>query len=255
MAITIMKKCSINYTFIVLMLFAILLGLSNEFFLILFGLIFHEIGHLIFIKLFEYKINKITLYPFGGVIVYENKNDFIFKSILICLGGILSNFLLFMLFKFFNLYSLSNVNLLLLLINLLPIFPLDGGRILVLVLSLFIPYKLSKKFVHYLSIVFVILLAIYLSMYLNGIYWYLLLAFFIKSNISSLIFLKKDYQFFLLMKHLNPNDKLSCKETRFWCKNPIESIFMGKYMVYDFNTFKIEEKKILKKYFENKKRL
>ncbi len=60
---------------------------------------------------------------------------------------------------------------------------------------------------------------------------------------------------FLLMKHLNPNDELSCKETRFWCKNPIESIFMGRYTIYDFETFKVEEKKVLKNHFANKKRL
>ena len=112
MDITIMKKYSINYTFVVLMLFAILLGLAKEFFLILFCLILHETGHLIFIKLFKYKINKITLYPFGGVIIYENKNDFIFKSVLICLGGILCNFLFYMLFKrvLSNRYNANTTN-------------------------------------------------------------------------------------------------------------------------------------------------
>ena len=250
-----MKKFDVHYTVIILMIFAILIGLIQEFLLILFGLFLHEIGHIILIKIFTHKINKITLYPFGGVIIYENKNDFIYKSILICLGGIFSNFFFFIVFKLIGFHSLTNVNLLILFINLLPIYPLDGGRVIMLLLALFLPYKLSKSIVHYLSIILSVLLTIYLFLNFNGIYLYFLIVFFLKSNLFALISLKKEYQMFLLMKYLNPNNKLKEKETRFWCNNPIECIFMGRYTIFNFETFKTEEKIILKNHFKNKKRL
>lgn len=45
-----------------------------------------------------------------------------------------------------------------LLFNLLPIYPLDGGKIVNLFLSLFIPYKLSLKYSIYFSYIIIIII-------------------------------------------------------------------------------------------------
>ena len=55
---------------------------------------------------------------------------------------------------------------------------------------------------------------------------------------------------FLIVKHLNPNNKLKNKITKFWTKNPLLCLYDGKNTVYDFETFKVKEEVILKKYFE-----
>lgn len=250
-----MKKYSVHYTFIIILILAIMIGLIKETLLILFVLFLHEIGHLAFMKIFDYKINKVTFFPFGGVIIYENKNDFIYKTLLITFGGVCSNLMFFLLFKVLKLELLSDINLYFLFINLIPIYPLDGGRILILSLSMFLPYKSSKYIVHYFSLILSIVLLFFLISKSIGLYLYFFIAFFIRSNISSLICLKKDYQMFLLMKHLTPNKSLKHKETKIWCNNPIDNLFIGRYIIFNFDTFKVEEQMVLKNHFKNKKRL
>jgi stage IV sporulation protein FB len=74
----IMKKFKFHYSFLILLLFSFFLGLIKEMVLIIFVLMIHEIGHLLFILLFKNSISNIIIYPFGGVINYELKNDFIY---------------------------------------------------------------------------------------------------------------------------------------------------------------------------------
>ena len=54
------------------------------------------------------------------------------------------------------------------------------------------------------------------------------------------------------LKYLNPNKDLKSKETKLWCTNPIECLFLGRYTIFNFETFKTEEKVILKNHFKNK---
>lgn len=245
-----MKKFSIHYSFFLLILMGILIGLIKEISQMIMVILIHEIGHLVFIKLFKFKLEKINIYPFGGVINYNMKNDFLYKSFFITIGGILFNLIFFFIFKLLNFKLLAELNMYFILLNLIPLFPLDGGRVLLLFLSNFFPYRISKIFTHLISCVVSFFLIIYLSINFNGIYYLLFLFICIRLNILSLIFLKREYQMFLIVKHLNPNNKLKNKITKFWTKNPLLCLYDGKNTVYDFETFKVKEEVILKKYFE-----
>ena len=140
-----MKKIKLGYAFVLMILLAFLIGLNKELFLLLQAFIIHEIGHLIFFKTYQFKINKITLFPFGGVIDYDSKNDFLSKEIMVTIAGVLFNYLFFLLFSIFNLKVFAIYNLVLIYVNIIPIYPLDGGRVFIYLISYFLPYRLSKK--------------------------------------------------------------------------------------------------------------
>ena len=249
MGIIFMKKFKIHYSFLLFVLLGILLGLLKEILIILLTLLIHEIGHLVFIKIFDYNFENIKLFPFGGVIKYKMKNDFLYKDFFITIGGVLFNLLFFLVLKPLNLPLLANLNLYFFLLNLIPLYPLDGGRILLLCLSMILPYRISKIITHIFSSFISLLVIIYLTLNFDGLYYLLFLAICIRINISSLIALNREYHMFLLLKHLNLNDKLKNKITKFWTREPILSLFYGKNTVFDFETFTVKEEVILNKYF------
>lgn len=126
--------------------------------------------------------------------------------------------------------------------NLLPIYPLDGGKIINLFLSVFIPYKLSLKISIYIS---------YLS---------LLVIIFLKKNITinmlvmivlSIILITKEkrkinhiYNKFILERYLN---NYSFKKTCI-IKN-INNFYRNKrHLIAEKGNYYLEKEYLLKKY-------
>ena len=107
-----MKKIRIHPLFLIVVFLLILLGLWKELSLILFTLTIHELGHLFFINILDYDFYTLNLMAFGGVLSYKEKNDFLYKSLLISLGGIWFNLFFYILFYLLGFLSLSNINLL-----------------------------------------------------------------------------------------------------------------------------------------------
>ena len=101
--------------------------------------VIHELGHSLVAGNLGYKLNKITLMPFGAV-VSGNINGLKFSDeIKIALAGPIINLAVGLLFIAFwwiypEFYAYTDIivstNLSMAIVNLLPIFPLDGGRIL-----------------------------------------------------------------------------------------------------------------------------
>lgn len=117
----------------ILFLVLILSGYINYLLYYFMIMTIHEFGHIFFIKLFKYKINKITIYPFGSII--DTNIDLNIKSnklLLISLGGIIFQFI-------FNMFLMNNqiiyMNISIILFNLIPIYPLDGYKILLSILE------------------------------------------------------------------------------------------------------------------------
>ena len=250
MVFTIMKKFKFHYSFLILLLFSFFLGLIKEMFLIIFVLMIHEIGHLLFIILFKNSVSNIIIYPFGGVINYELKNDFIYKELLITLGGVLFNLLFYLLFKMLKLELLANINLVFIIVNLFPIHPLDGSRILTLILSINLPYYLAKNICFIVSLTLSLIALIYIVLNQSGFYYVFLTIFLIRINIISIIKINKEYYMFLLLKYLNPNLRLKNKMTTLFTYNPIKNLFYGKNTIFSFKSFVIKEEVVLRKYFE-----
>lgn len=154
-------------------------------------------------KIFKLKINKFSIMIYGSSCDIDDvEYKSILTQILVYLGGPLTVFILqFFLWNFkelslissyyYNLYT--NMNISLCVFNLLPIYPLDGGRILDVILKYFIPVKKVFKFRLFYMIVTISLLT-GLLIYLKQ---YILMVMFILCLISEVISYYNNYDDYL----------------------------------------------------------
>ena len=143
---------------IILCVASIFFGLFWLFFMYLVSILIHEFSHMLVAKKLGYKCTKIVLYP-SGALLFGDTDEFTFKDeILISIAGPLSNvflciFCVFLWWLFPDIYNYTAdfvvANLSIAFFNMLPIFPLDGGRVLLAIFSLYfkrdIASKISKK--------------------------------------------------------------------------------------------------------------
>lgn len=113
--------------------------------------IVHELGHIAAARSYGWQIDSLQLLPFGGVVIFDQWGTVHpYEEIVVSLAGPLQHLFLIMsslLFyhcgwwdKVWTEYFIQ-ANLLLAGFNLLPIYPLDGGRIVQALLSLYLPYR------------------------------------------------------------------------------------------------------------------
>ncbi len=204
----ILKKIKINnYTYFFIIICA-LCGYIKNISIILFICLIHELGHIFFIKLFKYEIISIEILPFGGFTEINKKiNSSINKDLMIAFGGIISEalFLLILyLFKdHFNIitYELfKNYNYILIIFNLIPIIPLDGNKIMHLMLEKFFSYHLSYQLNIFLSLLFLIIFLI--INYLYKIDNYFIITFLLYKIIMAYKNFKYFENRFLLERYL-----------------------------------------------------
>ena len=166
-----------KYAYIIALL-ALITGQIKELLGLLTIILSHEFGHYFMSKIFKWNIDKIYLYPFGGLIKYNEKIDKPFKEeLLIAISGILSQSLVYLFFfilhkyfivndYFFNI--IKNYNYSILFFNLIPIIPLDGSKVLNILLNKLFSFRKSYIILNIISII-------------------LLIIFIFKSNISLII--------------------------------------------------------------------
>ena len=202
-----MKIIKVNFLTLYFLLLLFLCGFIKIGLIIFFIVIFHELGHVFFIKLFKYKIIDITIYPFGGIIKTDKDiNTPPNKELLISSGGILAQIILFIIISFLPINILTKellykYNLSIMFFNILPIIPLDGSIIINSLLNKVFSYKIS----YYLYIIISILFTI---IYLLFNYWYSINNYLIVSLfIIKTYYAIKNYKYlktrFLLERYLN----------------------------------------------------
>ncbi|MBE5749489.1 MAG: hypothetical protein E7346_01300 [Clostridiales bacterium] len=129
----------------------------------------HELGHSFAAAGLGYRLNKITLMPFGAVASGDIDGLKLKDEIKIALAGPLINLAIGLFFVatwwiFPEIYAFTDViaeaNLSLAIVNLLPVFPLDGGRVLSAVTALKMGKKRSEVFCKVTGAVFSALLLI-----------------------------------------------------------------------------------------------
>ena len=141
---------SLHYSFIFLMLFSVLTRVFWIVLLYFLFLVLHELVHALVAKKLGYALGRIKLLATGAVLEAES-DDFSFKDeIKIAISAPLFNlfiaiFLLGIWWIFPESYNYTQdvfvINLAIFSFNILPIFPLDGGRVLLAYLSLYLDRK------------------------------------------------------------------------------------------------------------------
>ena len=238
-----MNKININPFFYFLALISIFTGLFKQFLIMYLIIIVHEFGHIFFALLFKYKIIKINIYPFGGYSIFQNDLNISFiKEFLVFLGGILFQFILYLIFKYnINNYSFIykvfiNYNTSIILFNLIPIIPLDGSKVINILLNNFISFKYAHLITIYISYIFVFIMIVLFHNNLNMNIMILLLLFLLIKEHKIHKYLFNNF----LVERL-------VKEIRFKKNNFINKLNLNKMMKYRNNIFIIDNKYISEK--------
>ncbi|WP_070120807.1 M50 family metallopeptidase [Bacillus marinisedimentorum] len=119
---------------------------------LLFAVVFwHEIGHAAAAAYYKWRITSVMLLPFGGVAkVEEYGNRPAAEEAAVILAGPIQHLFIAVLAISLSMNGLlapdlfrrlMEYNLTILLFNLLPVWPLDGGKLLFLLLSVRLPFK------------------------------------------------------------------------------------------------------------------
>ncbi len=160
-------KFTIHPLFFVFGLYFAFIGKVFSFIVFTLVAIMHELGHYFASVKCGYKLNKITLLPFGAIIKGDILDLKYIDECKIALAGPLINALTALFFTALwwfvpDLYAYTDVvvlaSLSLAVINLLPCYPLDGGRFLYATLAIIIGRKKAKLIVKFLGLFFSLLL-------------------------------------------------------------------------------------------------
>lgn len=129
----------------------------------------HEIGHSIVASSMGYKLNKITLMPFGAIVTGNVDGLKLKDEIKIALAGPFINLAIAILFIavwwiFPESYAFTDVAveacLSMALVNFLPIFPLDGGRITLAMLTILYGKKKALVISKIIGVIFSVALLV-----------------------------------------------------------------------------------------------
>lgn len=128
----------------------------------------HELGHLAMAFFFRWRINKVMLWPFGGVMetdeYYSRPNH---EEFFVILFGPLQHLWIYAAVYLMKIWGVLPPQILdyallyntyLLMFNLLPVWPLDGGKLLFLFLSKYRPFKKAYQAVMIFSAYLIVLL-------------------------------------------------------------------------------------------------
>jgi stage IV sporulation protein FB len=203
-------------------------------------------GHGIMAYSLKVKIDKLTILPFGFFIQISSlEHIHVIKEFIIILFGplmyVVNYFLLYLMFKNGIIsYQLFNqgimANNIVLIFNLLPIYPLDGHRLLSIILSFFITYKTMKKINLILSISSLAIM-IYLGYTSANIVVYCYLFFM---QLYYLIHFKEFYLSFIVSRMNKSKYKKAIINRRKDYFRPYDNIFLRDGKLIDEKTYAVK---------------
>ena len=193
------------------------------------------------------EVDKIYLYPFGGISKFFLPLNFSFlKEFIILIAGPIFQFIMmFFLIKIFPDFSyyIKTYHYGMIIFNLLPIYPLDGGRLLQLIFSMVIPFKYSFIFTLYISYLLIIIYFVFSINYLklNSIFMFIFLLYKV-----SYYYFRVDniYEKFLLERYLY---NYYFKRTKY-IKNPKCFYKNRRHIIRIGSNYYTENEFLLKKY-------
>lgn len=179
------SKIYIHPLFYVFVFFFLLMG-NIRFLLLFMALIFiHECGHFLSAKLLGWNIDKIYLFPYGGLTKFQEKVNVAMKEefFVLIMGPLFQVLFFYGTSPFLPIRYLSiftEYHYFILLFNLLPIYPLDGGRLLQLLLASLFPFQKTLRYSIQLSYTALLLLTAFFLTHFSLFFLFVLGATFLK---------------------------------------------------------------------------
>ena len=240
----ILNKVYFHPLFIVSVLLFIFMGKFRFICYFMILIIVHESGHILTSLLFKWKIDKVIILPFGGLTKYNIKiNTPLFQQFIVSISGIIFQILFYLLIaNKINYDYLKVINSFIIGFNILPIYPLDGSKLLNVILNIITSFKNSLLISVIISYILIILITYYFFS-INKIIFLIMSFLILEVNKlykeRNLIFNK-----FLLERHLN-----SFKFKREKVINNINKMKKDYRHIFYFNNRYVTEKYYLNIYF------
>lgn len=217
-------------------------------------IIVHELGHYWIAKLLKFKVEKITIYPFGGLTkINDLINRDIDEELLIAVAGVIFQFCFYLVIVYFNGMGLirdftmniyTSYNSQIIFFNLLPIYPLDGAKIFNLLLSKIFSYNLSNKLTIGISLMFVFIFFVF-NTYNHNYSYFMVVSILLVYNYKFFKEIKYIYNKFLLERYL-----YKIKYPKIKVINNYNKMYKNKNHVLKINNKYMSEEKYLKYYFK-----
>ncbi len=191
----IISKIKIHPFFYFFTLVCLFNGLFKDYIYITFIVLFHELGHILVGLYYKWDINKIVVLPFGCLTIFNNLvNVKLKEEFLVTIAGPILQLFLF----FINNSKFLYYNKILLIFNLIPIIPLDGSKIIHILLNKIISFKKSEL----ISIIISFIMIFYLFMASNSLMSYLIILLLLKKVIETILMHKYIFYKFLLERYI-----------------------------------------------------
>lgn len=206
---------------------AIVTGYFRDLILLFSLIVIHEMGHYVMARFFRWRVQRIVILPFGGVAEVDEHGNRPFKEeFLVTIAGPLQHVWMLAVGYFlyaFDLWSSSFYadfliyNVMILTFNLLPFWPLDGGKLLFLLLTALRPFKKAHLLLLRMSLsflfIFLLFSLLHFSLNLNVfiVVLFLLFSLYREWRHHPYVFMR-----FLLERHrLIQTDALKRRKTLF----------------------------------------
>ena len=211
-------------------------------------IIIHELGHSIAGLILKFKLRRIEIYPYGGCSKLEyDINTPLIKEFLVLIMGPLTQIIFVCIIKFSNISIPSyffDYHYFILIFNLLPIYPLDGGKLLNILMSYLLSFYNSLKYSFYISYFIFIIVFILEILFIKNLLFsliFFLLGLKIFKEINKVYYY---YQKFLLERYLKKYKFKKIKKVKL-----LKEMKKDNYHLFKKNGELIIEDKVLNDYF------
>lgn len=251
-----LNKIEFHYTYVIMALGLVLTGHFANLLIFTSLIIIHESGHIITSLIYKYKIKKVIIYPYGGITKLDTLvNTKIEKDLLIAISGIIVQSIYFYIILFlynkgivreyiYNLFLIYHNSMLL--FNILPIIPLDGSKIINLILSKYLNLNFSNNLTVVIS--FVTLSMILICGIYEKNYSMVMVVFVLLQNIWN-YYKKIEYVYnkFILERYL-----YNIKYKNIKVIENKNKMYKNKTHLFKINNNLVEEREFLSNFFDKK---
>ena len=204
-----MKKIKFHYTYYIVSISFLLTGQFLNLILFTSLILVHELGHYLACIFTKINVKKIIIYPYGGITKIEDIIDLnLKKELLISISGVIMQYVYFIficvlyknnIIRDYTYNIFVNYHYSMLIFNLLPIYPLDGSKILNIIINKAFNFKLSNILLIIISIINIVIL---LFIYNINYSYIMIIGVLINYLYSHIKNIKHLYNRFLLEKYL-----------------------------------------------------